>query len=69
MIKIRKKQFNDNAVPFIDCLNEKSLEALNRPFNTHYSHKSVRKDIRVRRAEKEPSFWKKLMEEGTEVRL
>lgn len=72
MIKL-KKQFNDKAVPFIDCMDEKSLAVLNSvllqldPRRKPYTIKSVRKKIKVARAEKKSSFWKKLMQERKAV--
>lgn len=65
MIKQRKNIKEE--VLFIDCLDSRSLEALNNLFGTHHSKKSVRKDIKVARAEQKPGFYKKLMEQRTGV--
>lgn len=46
----------------IDIIGKKSLEILNSLFDTKYTKKQIKKNIRVKRASKKFKFWKKLME-------
>lgn len=65
MIKLRKNIKEE--VLFIDCLDSQSLQVLNNLFDTHYSRGKVHRDIKVKRAEKEPGFWDKLVRQRSGV--
>ena len=63
MQKIKVQRNNENSYILTELLSAKSLEALNRVFNTHYSRP---KELIKR--DKTFNFFKKLMKQKTGVR-
>ena len=61
-----KKIIKDKYL-LIEIINQDSLDLINRIFNTHYSKKQIRNNIRIQLAPKGFDFWKKLMEQEPKV--
>ena len=47
----------------IEIISQDSLDLINSIFDTHYSKKQIRKDIKIQNAPKGFDFYKKLMEQ------
>ena len=64
-----KRNIEDKYL-LIEIINQDSLNKLNSIFNTHYSKKKIKKDIRILEVPKDFDFYKKLMEQkpkGSEI--
>ena len=51
----------------IEIISQESLDLINRIFDTHYSKKQIREDIKIQLASKGFDFYKKLMEQEPKV--
>ncbi len=70
MAKTKEGITEEKTYLFIELLDDKSLELVNSLFNTRYTKQAVRNEVTVKRAEKEPGFWDKLMRKAPKgVRL
>ena len=57
-----KRKIKDSFL-LISLLDKDSLTKLNKIFNTYYSAKQVKKNIRVQRTSRKFKFWDKLIRE------
>jgi len=57
-----KEQIKDSFL-LIQLLDKDSISKINKLFDTHYSAKQVKKNIRVQRASKKFKFWDRLVRE------
>ena len=56
-----KRDIKDKYL-LIEIISQDSLDLINNIFNTHYSKKQTREDVRIQLAPKGFDFWKELME-------
>ena len=61
MQKLKKKI--KNSFLLIEVLNKDSLNALNNVFETHYTKKQVKKNVKIKRASKKRKFWDRLIKQ------
>ena len=57
-----KRKIKDKYL-LIEIIGQDSLNKLNSIFDTRYSKKQIKKDIRIKKAPKGFDFYKKLMEQ------